>query len=85
MRQEKFTEQAQEALAASQELVRNYKHNQWDIEHILMALLQQEQGLVVELFKLLSVNIDTVRQQVGVVLDKMPKVNYQAGKIFATP
>ena len=42
MRQERFTEQAQEAMAASQELVRSYKNNQWDVEHILMALLQQE-------------------------------------------
>ena len=46
MRQEKFTEQAQEALAASQELVREYHHNQWDVEHVLLALLMQEQGLV---------------------------------------
>jgi ATP-dependent Clp protease ATP-binding subunit ClpC len=85
MRQEKFTEQAQEALALSQELVRSNKHNQWDVEHILMALLQQDQGLVTELFKLLGVNIDTVRQQVGASLDKMPKVTYETGQIYATP
>ncbi len=84
MRQEKFTEQAQEALAASQELVRTYKHNQWDVEHILMALLQQEQGLVIDLFKLLGVNIETVRQQVGSALEKMPRVAYEAGQIYAT-
>ena len=46
MKQERFTEQAQEALASSQELVRQYHHNQWDVEHVLMALLQQEKGLV---------------------------------------
>jgi len=48
MRQEKFTEQAQEALALSQEIVRQYHHSQWDIEHILLALLRQEAGLVGE-------------------------------------
>jgi ATP-dependent Clp protease ATP-binding subunit ClpC len=85
MRQEKFTEQAQEALAASQELVRRYKHNQWDVEHILMALLQQEQGLVIELFKQLGVNVDSVRQQIGGVLERMPKVSYDSGQIYATP
>ncbi len=85
MRQEKFTEQAQEALAASQEMVRTYKHNQWDVEHILMALLQQEQGLVIELFKLLSVNIDNIRQQVGAALERMPRVAFEAGQIYATP
>src|SRR5271157_5494681 len=85
MRQERFTEQAQEALAASQELVRTYKHNQWDIEHILMALLQQQQGLVIDLFKLLGVDIDNVRQEVNNALERMPKVTYDAGQIYATP
>jgi len=31
MRQDRFTEQAQEALALSQQLVHEYKHSQWDI------------------------------------------------------
>ena len=42
MTPERFTEQAQEALTASQELVRRYQHSQWDVEHILLALLEQE-------------------------------------------
>ncbi|MDP6633079.1 MAG: Clp protease N-terminal domain-containing protein, partial [Dehalococcoidales bacterium] len=46
MRQEGFTERAQEALALSQQVVQEYQHNQWNVEHILMALLSQEQGLV---------------------------------------
>jgi ATP-dependent Clp protease ATP-binding subunit ClpC len=85
MRQEKFTEQAQEALASSQELVRTYKHNQWDVEHILMALLQQDKGLVIDLFNKLNINIDSVREQVGNALEKIPKVSYEAGQIYATP
>ena len=51
MRQERFTEQAQEALAASQQLVRQFKHSQWDVEHILLALLQQEKGLIGDIIK----------------------------------
>src|SRR5512136_40293 len=85
MRQEKFTEQAQEALAASQELVRSYKHNQWDVEHILMALLQQEKGLVVDLFNSLGIDINKVRGQVSASLEGMPKVAYESGQIYATP
>ncbi|MBN1189851.1 MAG: AAA family ATPase [Dehalococcoidales bacterium] len=85
MRQDKFTEQAQEALAASQELVRNYKHNQWDVEHILMALLQQEKGLILDIMKSLGVNPDNIRQQVGAALEKMPKIAYDTGQIYATP
>ena len=51
MRQERFTEQAQEALALSQQLVASYQHSQWDVEHILLALLQQEKGLVVDILQ----------------------------------
>ena len=64
MRQGRFTEQAQEALAASQELVRRYHHNQWDVEHILLALLQQEKGLVGDILRELGVDVDDTKRQV---------------------
>jgi len=85
MKQERFTEQAQEALAASQELVRQYHHSQWDVEHILLALLQQQAGLVGDILKELGVNIETVRQQVVAALEKSPRVTYEAAQIYATP
>ncbi|MDO8688349.1 MAG: ATP-dependent Clp protease ATP-binding subunit, partial [Dehalococcoidales bacterium] len=85
MRQERFTEQAQEALALSQELVRQHHHNQWDVEHILLALLQQEKGLVVDILKELRVNVETVRQQVEAALERTPKMAYEAAQIYATP
>jgi len=44
MKQERFTEQAQEALAASQQIAMQFKHSQWDVEHVLLALLVQEGG-----------------------------------------
>ena len=39
MRQDRFTEQAQEVLQASQELVREARHSQWDVEHVFYALV----------------------------------------------
>ena len=85
MKQERFTEQAQEALANSQELVRQYHYNQWAVAHILLALLRQEGGLVSDILKDLEVNIETVRQQVEADLDKVPKVTYATGQIYTTP
>ena len=85
MRQEKFTEQAQEALALSQELVHQYQHNQWDVEHILLGLLRQEKGLVGDILKGLKVEVEAVRSQVEAVLEKSPKVAYETGQIYATP
>ena len=85
MRPEKFTEQAREALALSQELVRQYKHSQWDVEHILLALLQQEKGLVGEILRELKADVDTIRQQVDAALARAPKVTFDTGQIYATP
>ena len=85
MKQERFTEQAQEALAASQELVRQYQHSQWDVEHILLALLQQEKGLVGDIFAELGVDIEKVKQEIAAALEKTPKVSYDTGQLYATP
>ena len=85
MRPERFTEQAQEVLAASQELVRRYRHNQWDVEHILLALLEQEKGITRDILQLLGVDIEAVRQRVEATLESFPKVTYEAGQIYATP
>ncbi|MBI4180489.1 MAG: ATP-dependent Clp protease ATP-binding subunit, partial [Chloroflexi bacterium] len=85
MRQEKLTEQAQEALAISQELVRQYHHNQWDVEYILLALLHQEKGLVGEILKELGVNVEIAKQQVVAVIEKSPRIAYETQQIYATP
>ncbi|MFC1593146.1 ATP-dependent Clp protease ATP-binding subunit [Candidatus Omnitrophota bacterium] len=85
MRQERFTEQAQEALAASQQLVHQYRHNQWDVEHILLALLQQDRGLVVDILNGLGVDLEMVKRQITSLLDKLPKVAYETTQIYATP
>ena len=86
MRQERFTEQAQEALALSQELVRHYRHSQWDVEHILLALLQQEKGLVGDILRELGIDVEAVKQQVEAVLEKSPHIAYEGGaQIYATP
>jgi len=85
LRPERFTEQAQEVLAASQELVRRYRHNQWDVEHVLLALLEQEKGITRDIFQMLGVDVDVVRKRVGATLEGFPKVTYEAGQIYATP
>ncbi len=85
MRQGRFTEQAQEALAASQELVRQYHHSQWDVEHILLALLQQEKGLVGDILRELGVEVEAVRQEVEAALDRTPRIAYETAQIYATP
>jgi ATP-dependent Clp protease ATP-binding subunit ClpC len=85
MRQERFTEQAQEAIQASQQLAMQFKHSQWDVEHILLALLMQQQGLVGDILKELNIDVEAIRNRVEAALEKTPKVAYETGQIYATP
>ncbi|MBI2858328.1 MAG: AAA family ATPase [Chloroflexi bacterium] len=85
MMQEKFTEKAQQVLAASQELVRKYQHSQWDVEHVLLALLEQEGGLTTEILQALNVDVMVLRHELGDALSKSPKVAYDGAQLFATP
>ena len=85
MRQERFTEMAQEAIALSQQLLQQYNHNQWDVEHVLMGLLMQDKGLVSDILKELGVDVENIKAQVSGVLEKIPKVTYATGQVYATP
>ncbi|HEY54906.1 MAG TPA: AAA domain-containing protein [Dehalococcoidia bacterium] len=85
MKQERFTEQAQEALAASQQIATQFKHSQWDVEHILLALLVQEGGLVGKILTELGTKAEAVRDRVEAALQKVAKVTYETTQIYATP
>jgi len=85
MTPEKFTEQAQEILAASQEMVRRYHHNQWDAEHILLALLEQQGGVTQDILREMGVDVEAVKKRVEATLDNFPTVAYETTQIYATP
>jgi ATP-dependent Clp protease ATP-binding subunit ClpC len=85
MRQDRFTEGAQEVLAASQALVREAKHTQWDVEHVLMSLLTYGKGITPEIFEKLGANTQQLATQVQASLDKTAKAQYDTVQIFTTP
>ena len=61
---EDFTEQGQEVLANSQEIVRLFRHTRWDVEHVLLALLELEKGVPVQIFTELGADIDKIKAEV---------------------
>jgi len=82
LRQERFTEQAQEAIGTSQQIMMQLRHIQWDVEHILMALLLQEKGLVGDILRELGVDADRVKQQVEAALEKFPRLAYETQQTY---
>src|SRR5581483_2137712 len=85
MRQDRFTEQAQEVLAASQELVRKERHAQWDVEHVLLAMLDYQGGLAQQVLQQLKVDVAALRARVAEALAKAPKLGYDVVQIYTTP
>ncbi|HWO94668.1 MAG TPA: Clp protease N-terminal domain-containing protein, partial [Dehalococcoidia bacterium] len=85
MRQDRFTEQAQEALASSQEMVRQQRHSQWDVEHVLAALLDHPAGFARQILELAGVSPAAVQQRVAEALARSPKLAYDVVQIYTTP
>jgi len=86
MRFDKFTQKAQEALAAAQEIVDEYNHQELDVEHIFIALLRQEDGLVPKILQRLDVMPDVVQRRLQGSMDMRPKVYGGAtAQMYITP
>ncbi|MCA9843394.1 MAG: AAA family ATPase [Dehalococcoidia bacterium] len=85
MRQDRFTQQAQLVLAQSQEFVRQQRHPQWGVPHVLGALLSVEEGLAEQVLRRLDVDIDSLRSRVGDLLDAMPRIQHDVVQVYTTP
>ena len=85
LRPEQFTEQAQEVLHNSQELVRRYQHSQWDVEHVLLALLELDPGLPGDILAELGIPADAVKAKLHEALEMGAKVANDQNQIYATP
>jgi len=88
MRFDRFTERAQEAAQRAAEIIQRYGHNQIDTEHILLALIEQPEGVIGQLLEILKVDPASLKERLDYVLRTSPKANIfggGAGQIFITP
>jgi ATP-dependent Clp protease ATP-binding subunit ClpB len=77
----RFTEKGQEAIRAAQTLATRYSNQQIEVEHLLLALLEQQGGLVPSILTRAGVNIDPLRQAVESDLNRLPKVTGPSGPV----
>lgn len=88
MRFERFTERAQDAAARAYEILQRYGHNQVDTEHILLALLEQTDGVIPQILEKLTVDVTAMRNRLDEILRASPKAaiyGQGAGQVFITP
>jgi len=86
---DRFTERAQEATAHAYEIMQRYRHIQLDTEHILLALLEQPEGVVLQILERLKVDADTIKSRLHGVLEASPKTQSSQSarpmQVYITP
>ena len=88
MRFDRFSERAQDAAARAAEIIQRYGHNQVDSEHIMLALIEQTDGIVSQILESLKVDIPALVERLDEILRTTPKANIfggPGGQIFLTP
>ena len=83
MQLDKLTTKAQEALAAAQQLAQERSHQQFDSEHLALALAEQADGFVPQLLQKLGVNTGRFTADLDAELGRRPKVQ-GAAQVYAS-
>jgi len=74
----KFTEKAQGAITDAQNIATRSQHQTVDVEHVALALLEQEGGLVARLFEKAKAAPDLLKAKIEEELNRLPRVSGDA-------
>src|SRR5882757_8311993 len=83
----RLTAKSQEALQQAQSKAVSLSHVEVDGEHLLLALLDQSDGLVPRLLERANVDVGRLRQDVVTYLERRPKVTgpgAKPGQVYLT-
>jgi ATP-dependent Clp protease ATP-binding subunit ClpB len=83
----RLTQKSQEAVQQAQAIALRYGHTETDGEHLLLALLDQPEGLVPRLLRQFNTDVDALRASVDSDLQRRPKVTGPGaapGQVFLT-
>ena len=72
---QKFTIKSQEAVQNAQEIAASYGNQSIEPEHLLAALVQDSEGVIVPILQKIGTNINYVKIKVNEAVEKLPKVS----------
>src|SRR5215212_2018623 len=78
MHSDRFTIKAQEAVAAAQRLATEHQNPQVAPAHLLLALLSQDQGLVVPVLQKLGSDVEGIRRRALAEVERQPTLSGDA-------
>ncbi|AYF54695.1 ATP-dependent chaperone ClpB [Clostridium novyi] len=80
MNVDKMTIRVQQSLNDAYSEAVKYNHQQVDVVHLFSALVNQEDGLIPNIFEKMGVNINSLKNDLHLELDSMPKVLGEGAK-----
>ena len=85
---DRFTERAQEAASQAYEILQRYGHTQVDTEHLLLALIEQPQGVIPEILAQLGVDAEVITRRLDEELKRTSRTQIYGGgvgQVYITP
>jgi len=76
---DKFTVKAQEAIGEAQQSASSYNHQEIREEHLLLALINQKEGVIPSILHKLEVNPEDIKAKLEKILEAIPKVSGGSG------
>jgi ATP-dependent Clp protease ATP-binding subunit ClpB len=84
MRFDRFTIKAQDVFADAQDITQNNNQQQLDVEHLLLALINQKEGLTLQILQRLGANVPGILGRLEEEIGKLPTVG-GAGQLYMSP
>ncbi len=91
MQFDRYTERAQDALMRAYEILHRFQHSQADTEHLFLAMLEQNEGMVRQILTQLKVDADKVHAELEAILQRAARTGAPSaemtstGQIYITP
>jgi ATP-dependent Clp protease ATP-binding subunit ClpC len=88
MRFDRFTERAQDAAMRAYEVLQRYGHSQVDTEHLLLALIEQPDGVIPDILRSLGADLELINQRLDEELKRTARTQIYGrgvGQVYITP
>ena len=85
---QQFTQKSRDAILAAQNIALEYQNQALEQEHLLCALLQQDNSLIVQLLKKMGAEPGNIQAALAQKIEALPRVSgsgREADKIYITP
>ena len=87
MRLDRLTVKSQEAMQEAQSLAQKKGNQQLDVEHLLLAILSEDEGIGTQILNRIGVDIGALKADLDKDIDKFPKVSGASpmGQLYVAP